>query len=49
MIVALRRPDGQLEPQPAPQTVIGAGDMLVALGTPARSSASRASSSRSGA
>ena len=32
MIVALRRSDGRLEPQPAPGTVIQAGDMLVALG-----------------
>jgi voltage-gated potassium channel len=34
VIVALRRPDGQLEPQPSPQTVINAGDRVVALGTP---------------
>jgi voltage-gated potassium channel len=34
VIVALRRPDGRLEPQPAPHTVIDAGDRLVALGTP---------------
>ena len=34
MIVALRRADGQLEPQPAPATVIAAGDKLVALGRP---------------
>ncbi len=34
VIVALRRSDGRLEPQPAPETVIGAGDMLVALGSP---------------
>jgi voltage-gated potassium channel len=34
MIVALRRPDGRLEPQPAPSTVIGAGDKVIALGTP---------------
>jgi voltage-gated potassium channel len=33
VIVALRRQGGQLEAQPAPQTVIGAGDMLVALGS----------------
>jgi voltage-gated potassium channel len=32
VIVALRRQGGQLEAQPAPHTVIGAGDMLVALG-----------------
>jgi voltage-gated potassium channel len=34
VIVALRRPDGRLEPQPAPGTVINAGDHVVALGTP---------------
>jgi voltage-gated potassium channel len=34
VIVALRRSDGRLEPQPAPHRVIDAGDMLVALGTP---------------
>jgi voltage-gated potassium channel len=34
VIVALRRQGGQLEAQPSPQTVIGAGDMLVALGPP---------------
>jgi voltage-gated potassium channel len=34
VIVALRRPDGRLEPQPPPQTVINSGDMLVALGAP---------------
>jgi voltage-gated potassium channel len=34
VIVALRRPDGRLEPQPARDTVLDAGDMLVALGTP---------------
>jgi len=32
VIVALRRLGGQLEAQPAPETVINAGDMLVALG-----------------
>jgi voltage-gated potassium channel len=32
VIVALRRQGGQLEAQPAPDTVIGGGDMLVALG-----------------
>jgi voltage-gated potassium channel len=32
VIVALRRQGGRLEAQPAPHTVIGAGDMLVALG-----------------
>jgi voltage-gated potassium channel len=35
MIVALWRTDGRLEPQPAPETVIAAGDKIVALGTPA--------------
>ena len=35
VIVALRRADGRLEPQPAPATVIDPGDKLVALGTPA--------------
>jgi voltage-gated potassium channel len=34
VIVALRHEDGEVEPQPAPQTVINPGDMLVALGTP---------------
>ncbi len=34
VIVALRRSDGRIEPQPAPDSVIDAGDMLVALGTP---------------
>ena len=34
MIVAVRRGSGGLEPQPAPETVIEAGDMLVAIGTP---------------
>jgi voltage-gated potassium channel len=33
VIVAVRRTDGRLEPQPAPQSVIEAGDMLVAIGT----------------
>ena len=33
-IVALRRTDGRLEPQPDGATVIEPGDMLVALGTP---------------
>jgi len=35
VIVALRRPDGRLEAQPSPDTVINSGDKLVALGTPA--------------
>jgi voltage-gated potassium channel len=34
VIVALGREDGEFEPQPSPQTVIEAGDRLVALGTP---------------
>jgi voltage-gated potassium channel len=34
VIVAVRRPDGRLEPQPPPDSVINPGDMLVALGTP---------------
>jgi voltage-gated potassium channel len=34
VIVAVRHPDGQLEPQPAPDSVITSGDMLVAIGTP---------------
>jgi voltage-gated potassium channel len=34
VIVAVRHPDGRLEPEPAPDAVINAGDMVVALGTP---------------
>ena len=34
MVVALRRKDGRLEPQPGPDTVIDAGDKLIALGPP---------------
>jgi voltage-gated potassium channel len=34
VIVAVRRADGRLEPQPEPQSVIEAGDMLAAIGTP---------------
>src|ERR1039458_1049118 len=34
VIVAVRRTDGRLEPQPEPGAVIEAGDMLVAIGTP---------------
>jgi voltage-gated potassium channel len=34
VIVAIRRPDGRLEPQPAPDATIGAGDMLVVIGHP---------------
>ena len=34
VIVAVRRTDGRLEPQPSPNSVIEAGDMLVAIGAP---------------
>jgi voltage-gated potassium channel len=34
VVVAVRHADGRLEPQPAPQTVIEAGQLLVAIGTP---------------
>ncbi len=34
MIVALRRPDGSLEPQPPSTTVLEPGDKVVALGSP---------------
>jgi voltage-gated potassium channel len=34
IIVALRHPDGSLEPQPPNTTILRAGDKLVALGTP---------------
>jgi voltage-gated potassium channel len=34
VIVALRRADGRLEPQPSAQTELAAGDRVVALGTP---------------
>ena len=34
VIVAVRHPDGRLQPQPEPGAVITAGDMLVAIGTP---------------
>jgi voltage-gated potassium channel len=34
VIIALRHPDGRMEAQPSPDTVIGSGDMLVVLGTP---------------
>jgi voltage-gated potassium channel len=34
MIVALRHPDGSLEPQPPSTTMLESGDKLVALGTP---------------
>jgi voltage-gated potassium channel len=35
VVVAVRHPDGRLEPQPAPAAVIEAGQMLVAIGRPA--------------
>ena len=35
VVVAVRHTDGRLEPQPPPASVIKAGDMLVAIGTPA--------------
>ncbi len=34
VIVAVRRTDGRLEPQPLPESVVAAGDMLVAIGSP---------------
>jgi voltage-gated potassium channel len=34
VIVAVRRTDGLLEPQPAPDSVIKTGDMIVAIGRP---------------
>jgi len=34
VIVSVRRTDGRLEPQPSPNSVIEAGDMLVAIGEP---------------
>ena len=34
VIVAVRHPDGRLEPQPPPEAEIAAGDMLVAIGHP---------------
>jgi voltage-gated potassium channel len=34
VIVVLRRADGRIEAQPSPQSVLEAGDKLVALGTP---------------
>jgi Trk K+ transport system NAD-binding subunit len=35
VVVAVRHPDGRLEPQPVPASVIEAGQMLVAIGRPA--------------
>jgi voltage-gated potassium channel len=34
VIVAVRRTDGRLEPQPQPESVIESGDMLIAIGRP---------------
>ena len=34
VIVAIRHPDGQLETQPPGQTVLGVGDMVIAMGPP---------------
>jgi voltage-gated potassium channel len=34
VIVAIRHPDGQLETQPPAQTVLGAGDTIIAMGPP---------------
>ena len=34
LVVAVRHTDGRLEPQPAPATVIEAGQLLMAIGTP---------------
>jgi voltage-gated potassium channel len=35
VIVAVRHPDGRLETQPPAQTVLGVGDMIIAMGPPA--------------
>jgi voltage-gated potassium channel len=35
VIVAVRRTDGRLEPQPLPDSVLESGDMLMVIGTPA--------------
>jgi voltage-gated potassium channel len=35
VVVAIRHPDGRLETQPAGQTVLSVGDMLIAMGPPA--------------
>ena len=34
VIVAVRRTDGRFEPQPAPESEVTPGDMLVAIGAP---------------
>jgi voltage-gated potassium channel len=34
LIVAIRHPDGQLETQPPPETVLSAGDAIIAMGPP---------------
>jgi voltage-gated potassium channel len=35
VIPAVRRADGQVLPQPPPETVLHAGDVVIAMGTPA--------------
>jgi voltage-gated potassium channel len=35
LIVAVRHPDGELETQPPPHTVLNSGDLIVAMGAPA--------------
>ena len=34
LIVAVRHPDGELETQPPPQTVLNSGDLIIAMGAP---------------
>jgi voltage-gated potassium channel len=34
VIVAVRHPDGELETQPPPQTVLNSGDLIIAMGAP---------------
>ena len=34
LIVAVRHPDGELQTQPPPQTVLNSGDLIVAMGAP---------------
>ncbi len=49
VIVAVRRSEGGLEPQPAPDSVVRAGDMLVAIGRPEALTALEAQFERSAA
>ena len=35
LIVAVRHPNGELETSPPPQTVLNAGDLIIAMGAPA--------------